>query len=115
MNIYSIPNFLVSVYTLILGLVVIRANPRATLNRLCFVLTFISFTWLFTYGIMYLSSDYDTALKMARAGHAVAVILVPTVYWFVLEVLGNYKKAIDVYLSIFTSIIRMLRHTLKLE
>lgn len=105
MNIYSIPNILVSIYTLILGIVVIRANKNSRINQLCFLLTLVCFFWLFGYGIMYLHEDYDKAIRLAKVGHAAAVVLVPTVYWFMLEVLGTYKKKIDIYLAVIATAI----------
>ena len=108
MNLYAIPNLAVSVYTLILGLVVIRANPRAKVNRLCFLLTSVSFVWLFGYGIMYLNNDYDKALRIAKIGHAAAVILVPTVYWFMLAALGAYSKKFDHYLAIISIVVALV-------
>ncbi len=94
MSIYSFPTLFVSIYTLILGIVVIRANPRARLNQICFLLTTASFAWLFSYGLMYLSANYDRALTLAHTGHLSAVLIVPIVYWFLLEVLGNNKKRV---------------------
>ncbi len=103
-NLYAIPNFIVSLYALTLGIAVIKANWHAAINRLYFLLTFISFLWLFSYGLLYLTTDYDKALQIAKVGHSAAVILVPTVYWFMLAVLGNLKKKIDVYMAIFANV-----------
>ncbi len=104
MSIYSFPTLFVSIYTLVLGIVVICANPKARLNRICFLLTTTSFTWLFSYGLMYLSTDYDRALKLAHVGHVSAVLIVPIVYWFLLEVLGDNKKRLDTRLAIISTI-----------
>ncbi len=104
MSIYSFPTLFVSVYTFILGLFVIRANPRARLNQICFSLTTTSFVWLFSYGLMYVSSNYNIALTLAHIGHISAVLIVPTVYFFLLEILGKNKKSTDNIIAVVAAI-----------
>ena len=49
MSAYSLPNFIISIYTLSLGIFVLFSNPKAQKNQVCFLLTLFSFSWLFSY------------------------------------------------------------------
>ncbi len=104
MSIYSIPNFIVSIYTLSLGVFVLISNPREKKNQLCFLLTLSTFFWLFLYGMLYSTNNFSKALIIAKLGHLSAMSITPIVYFFLLEVLGKYRKKIDVLIAIFFSL-----------
>ncbi len=101
MNPYSIPNFVVSIYTLSLGIFVLISNPRSKKNQACFLLTFFSFMWLFSYGVMYSMNNYYDAMIFGKVGHTSAIYVSPAVYFFMLAIVGSYKKKIDVILAGF--------------
>ena len=94
-NIYSIPNFVVSVYTLALGILALIRKPLAANNQRFFLLTLCTFSWLFSYGIMLSTTDHSKAMVYAKIGHASATFLIPIVYYFLCSVLGPYKKRVD--------------------
>ena len=45
---------------------------------------------------MYITSDYNTILFLAKIGHSLAIVLVPTVCFFLVEITGKYKRKVDV-------------------
>ena len=79
LSIYSIPNFVVSIYTLSLGLFVLISKPKARMNQVCFLVTLASFIWLFSYGVAYSINDYSTAFIFLKLGHAGAVSRSPII------------------------------------
>src|SRR3989344_800353 len=103
MSIYSIPNFVVGIYTLGLGIFVLISNPRANKNVIFFLLSLSSFIWLVSYGIAYSTEDYETAFLLLKIGHASAISISPIIYAFMLAVLGPYKKHFDILLGKFTT------------
>ncbi|MBI3252922.1 MAG: hypothetical protein HYZ52_06400 [Candidatus Omnitrophica bacterium] len=102
MNPYSIPNFIVSIYNIALGIFVLLSNPTKKKNQLCFLVTLWSFGWLFSYGLAYSLSDFNQILNFLRLGHAMAVLLSPTIYFFTLEALGDLKEKFDVRMACFS-------------
>lgn len=105
---YSIPNFIVSIYTLILGIVVLRSNPHSDKNKACFLLTCSTFIWLFSYGILYSTTDYSKALIFGKIGHFGAITTAPAVNYFIFAILGPYRKpseALIIKLTVFVGIL----------
>ena len=115
MNPYSIPNFIVSIYILSLGIIVIRANPKAAVNRNCFAVSLFSFGWLFCYGLVYSMPIDGNSIFLAKLGHSSAALLLPAVYYFIISVVGPYAQKQDRYLAHVTLIVSVtaaiLTHT----
>ncbi len=99
MNPYSIPNFIVSIYTLSLGAFALISNPRGKKNFLFFLLTLLTFIWLFLYGMIYSCSNYSYAEVLSKIGHAAVIFLTPVFYFFLLSILGSYRKRTHVILA----------------
>ncbi len=108
MNPYSIPNFTVAIYTLALGLFTFYANPKSRKNQLCFLLTSLCFLWQGAYGLVYLINDYDRANLFSFIGHGAVIFLTPVVYYLILEILGTYKKRVDLALAKFSMVFSVI-------
>ncbi len=108
MNLYSLPNYFVSIYTLSLGVFVLACNHKDRKNQIFFLLALATFIWLFFYGLSYSIEDYSKALITLKIGHLSAVCLTPIVYFFMLEILGRYKKKIDILLGYLSLLLAAL-------
>lgn len=60
MNIYSLISFFSFTLSIYLGIYVLRLNPKATLNRLFFIITLLVGSWDFGYVFIYPETDKET-------------------------------------------------------
>lgn len=66
---FSVPQFLVGLFLLIQGIVILIQNPRSPLHRAFFIMQFPVFLWLTSMGIAsYSTQDAKTALLLAKIG-----------------------------------------------
>ena len=74
-NPYAIPLILVSMFTLTAGIIVLKENFRAHLNRSMFYWCFCISAWTISYAIVFCSSDKNIANIMSRAACTAVVFL----------------------------------------
>ncbi|MCM8788028.1 MAG: hypothetical protein NC935_08285, partial [Candidatus Omnitrophica bacterium] len=91
LNLYSLPLFISSIFFIFLGIFIFIKNKRyISTSFLCWV----TFIWLFAYGMMYLSSEKETALFWAKIGYAGVIFWPVTFYHFIDVFLKGKRKHI---------------------
>ncbi len=98
-NLHAVPDLVVSVYTLSLGTFAFISNSKNPKNRWFFFLTILTFFWLFSYGVSFLFNDPVIVRPILKFGHLSATFITPVIYFFMLAILGEYKKRLDVWLG----------------
>ena len=105
MNLYALPPLIVSGLIFFTGLFGAVKNIKSILNIMIGLVAFTTSTWLFSYGIMYLSMDNEILANFwGRCGYS-GVILLPIVYYhFVLLYLHKMsikQKNIIIFFYLF--------------
>ncbi|MBU1078771.1 MAG: response regulator, partial [Spirochaetes bacterium] len=98
---YAIPNFIVAMYTLLLGsFVLLKPKKKTILHVSFFFMSFTFFIWLGNYMLCYLSTDEIQALFWARNAYiGIVFIGVATHHLFVSLLKRNKKDRFQVRLS----------------
>ncbi len=81
MNLFSLPNFTVGLYSLFLGIFILTSNPKSILNRLLFIFCTLITFWLVSYGIVYSCSTVDNAIFFSKLGHIPVLFYAPVFYY----------------------------------
>lgn len=66
---FYLPQLLISIFLLILGVIVLIKNKTRDLNKIFFLLSFFTSLWLFSYFLAYKSTDIGTAYFWFKMGY----------------------------------------------
>lgn len=111
MTLYSLPPFIGSIATLILGFIIYRKNGRHSLNRLFLLLSICFFVWNFGVFLLYTDLPEAKAVLTAKIVH-IAVIWAPVFFLnLVLIILTIQKRFFLPFLYSLTSILSILTLT----
>ena len=96
-NVYAIPNFAIAVILLALGSFVWSRDFSAKLNVSFFLFTISAVGWFFSYGVVYLSNNPDTAFFWNKIVYLFVPFLAPSIFFYTSVLIGRekiYKRAI---------------------
>ncbi len=99
MNLYPMPTFLGSLWSLVLGLMVIFRSRQARVNKVFFLLCFAIFIWLISYTIAYFTTNAKIAAIFCRLACTAVIFVNPLFYDFAVSYLKNEKERKFVTLS----------------
>ncbi|MFA4890597.1 MAG: PAS domain-containing protein [Candidatus Paceibacterota bacterium] len=110
LNPYSLPNFVVGLSLLILGLTVWLRNKKILQNFLFFLFAVSASLWLLIYSVIYNIADPKTALFLFKIGYSFALALIVLATHFLFLFLGLEKKfkGFIIFSYIFASLFILL-------
>lgn len=89
---------------LLIGIFILFKNKKSLVNKTIFLVDFATFLWLYSYSIMYATSDYAKATGLMKLGF-IGVIFIPVFFYhFVLAFLEIKSKMSKVLLYLFYGI-----------
>lgn len=101
-NVFALPPLLTGVLILLLGMVTLQRKQRV--NYSYFLLCFLTFVWLFSYGLAFARKENDRILKLLFMVGYSGVIFISTAWFaFVVEFLNKKSWKKFVVLSYFVS------------
>lgn len=91
-NLFAIPPLATAFFALALGVAVTVRERGSRVSWAFFDLCLVVWVWLFTFSLLYLSSDPDTAYIWAKASYLGIPFIPPAMYHFTTRVLDIYRE-----------------------
>ncbi len=108
LNIYAIPNFIVSFYALFISIFVFSKNRHSRINILFSLFCFSVFGYLFSYGFLYQFPNKAVIHWAPKIGHIFPIILSPLYYHFCITYLRKKEVILPLFLYIFAIFLSIL-------
>ena len=98
-SVYSIPNFIVGLYSLFLGTLIITKSKRNLLNILFFAYFVLIALWQFSFGIEYSCTNKNIALVFAKLAHVPIMCYAP-LFYYICILITKKKNEIKFFIAI---------------